>query len=1041
MCGGVPGVRASAGRDPAVNTLAGMPAPPTLYLIDGYAQFFRAYHAIRTPMSSPVTKEPTNLTFGFIGMLLKLLRGEGRVGADDGRPDYVAVALDVSGDRGTFRSRLYPEYKANRPPPPEDLPVQVDRCLRTLRELGVPVLGAEGFEADDVIATLVSRLRRAHPGLRIRIISKDKDLKQLLSDRLVELYDIHTDEVTDAAKLRAETGVLPAQVVDMLALMGDTSDNVPGVEGVGPKTAAQLIAEYGSLDNLVAHAGEVKGKRGENLRAAAVRLPLSRQLVTLRHDAPVDLDLGSASRAGFRLEALIPILKELGFNRYQDDVKALLGGPAAGSTAPLGGSSASGSAVTKRTSGGRLRSKDSQSDPFDGGLFSSGDGPSQPGSAKERGPVRRAQSGEYRCIRTRAELDELLGQMRSAPIFAVDTETTSLSPHRARLCGISVSVRVGTGAYIPIRSPDPTGHLDERTVLETLRPLLEDPTRPRCGHNLKYDLLVLRRHGVKLDGFLRPLGPGLVHNPAPSAAGGATSRAFAGVAPIEPATAFDSMVASYLIDADRSSHSLDALALALLGRTNISLKELLGVGDAQRTFESVPLELATEYAAEDADVSLRLYELMSPQLRAMNLEALFGMVEMPLVEVLAELEWNGITVDPAELDRQRSRLQHRIRDLRGQIADEARRTVGREFNPDSPKQLSTVLFNKPTDPEPGLGLRPVKRLKTGHSTDSEVLEKLAQDPTVTSQIPRLILENRELTKLVGTYLVALKDAVEPSTGRIHSSFNQTVAATGRLASSDPNLQNIPIRTEIGREIRRAFVAAPGCVLISADYSQIELRLLAHLSRDPALIEAFRCGEDIHAAVAAQIHGVPLSQVTREQRSGAKMVNFGIVYGVTPFGLARRLGCSNTQAEEIIRGYKKRFSGISTFLEECIDHARRHGYVQTMLGRRRPISEIDSNVPARRAFAERIAINSVVQGSAADLIKLAMIDIQSRIARPATAGGLRMLLQIHDELVFECPVAESGAMRDMVVDRMEHAMKLDVPLRVESSIAENWFDGK
>ncbi|MFN7020362.1 MAG: DNA polymerase I [Phycisphaerales bacterium] len=1017
-----------------------MPAPPTLYLIDGYAQFFRAYHAIRTPMSSPVTKEPTNLTFGFIGMLLKLLRGEGKVGADDGQPDYIAVALDVSGDRGTFRSRLYPEYKANRPPPPEDLPVQVDRCLRTLRELGVPIIGAEGYEADDVIATLVSKLHRTHPDLRIRIISKDKDLKQLLSDRLVELYDIHTDEVTDAAKLQAETGISPAQVVDMLALMGDSSDNVRGADGVGPKTAARLIAEYGSLDNLMVHVGEIKGKRGENLRAAAARLPLSKDLVTLRHDAPVDLELGSASKQRFRLGALLPILKELGFNRYQEDVKALLGEPVGGSAAPLGAALASGSPA-KSARVGRSRSKDSLSDPFDSGLFSIEPVPSQAGSAEEPLGARRAQSGEYRCICTKAELDELIGQMRSAPIFAVDTETTSLSPHRAQLCGISVSVRAGTGAYIPIRSPDPTDHLDERTVLETLRPLLEDPARPRCGHNLKYDLLIFRRHGVKLDGFLRPRRSGLLQTPAPGATARAASHVFTGGVPVEPATAFDSMVASYLIDADRSSHSLDALALALLGRTNISLKELLGTGEAQRTFDTVPLDLAAQYAAEDADVSLQLHELMSPQLRDMNLDALFSMVEMPLVEVLAELEWNGITVDPAELDRQRGRLQSRIEDLRGQIADEAYRTIGREFNPDSPKQLSSALFNKPTDPEPGLGLRPVKKLKTGYSTDSEVLEKLAQDPAVSSQIPRLILENRELTKLVGTYLVALKEAIEPSTGRIHSSFNQTVAATGRLASSDPNLQNIPIRTEIGREIRKAFVAAPGCVLISADYSQIELRLLAHLSRDPALIEAFRSGEDIHAAVAAQIHGVPPTQVTREQRSGAKMVNFGIVYGVTPFGLARRLGCSNTQAEEIIRGYKQRFAGISTFLEECIDHARRHGYVQTMLGRRRPINEIDSNVPARRAFAERIAINSVVQGSAADLIKLAMIDIQSRIAQSAAACGLRMLLQIHDELVFECPVGVSGPMRDMVVDRMEHAMRLDVPLRVESSIAENWFDGK
>ncbi|MCC6320386.1 MAG: DNA polymerase I [Phycisphaerales bacterium] len=1020
-----------------------MPAQRTLYLIDGYAQFFRAYHAIRTPMSSPVTKEPTNLTFGFIGMLLKLLRAEGKVGVEGAKPDYIAVTLDVSGDRGTFRSRLYPEYKATRPPPPEDLPPQVDRCLRTLRELGIPIIGAEGFEADDVIATLVTQLHGKHPDLRIRIISKDKDLKQLLAERRVELFDIHTDVVTDAAAFEAEVGIKPAQVIDMLALMGDAADNVPGVDGVGPKTAAQLIAEYGTLDNLLARAGEVKGKRGENLRAATGQLALSRELVTLRHDAPVEFELESARREHIRLEALVPILKELGFNRYQDDVRSLMVMATTNAAGSVSSSSTEKSAPPDAGSGTtpRSRSRPNEPDPFEGGLFSRNGPDRESGEAVAPGP-RRAQSGEYRCIRTRSELDELLAEMRASPIFAIDTETTSLSPHRAKLCGISISTRPGTGAYIPVRSPNPSEHLDERTVLEAIRPLLEDPGKPRCGHNLKYDLLIFRRHGVKLDGFLRPRtsGRGLIEAPDSPLARVGTNL------PIEPATAFDSMVASYLVDADRSSHSLDSLALALLGRTNIAIKELIGSGGSQRTFDQVPLDLATQYAAEDADVSLQLYQVMVPQLRAMSLMPLFEMVEMPLVEVLAELEWNGITVDPGELDRQRARLQKRIDELRRQIADEAFQAIGREFNPDSPKQLATVLFNKPTDPEPGLGIRPIKRLKTGYSTDSEVLEKLTQDAAVTTPIPQLILEHRELTKLVGTYLVALKDAIEPSTGRIHSSFNQTVAATGRLASSDPNLQNIPIRTEIGREIRRAFVAAPGCVLVSADYSQIELRLLAHLSRDPALIEAFRSGEDIHLAVAAQVHGVALNEVTREQRSGAKMVNFGIIYGVTAFGLARRLGCSNSQAEEIIRGYKKRFAGITTFLQECIDHARRYGYVKTLLGRRRPINEIESNNPSRRAFAERIAINSVVQGSAADLIKLAMIDLQAKIAAgdqggPGGTERTKMLLQIHDELVFECLHEQADAVRAMVVERMEHAMTLDVPLKVDSSIAQNWFDGK
>ncbi len=1045
----------------------------TLYLIDGYAQFFRAYHAIRTPMSSPVTQEPTNLTFGFIGMLLKLLRGEGKIGGRDGA-SHVAVALDVSGDRGTFRSRIFPDYKATRPPPPEDLPVQVRRCLKTLEAIGVPIIGAEGFEADDVIATIVDRLHKPRaavgatsgtPSPLIRIVSKDKDLKQLLVDCGVELYDIHTDLVTDATSYEAEVGIKPAQVIDMLALMGDTVDNVPGVDGVGPKTAAQLIAQYGTLDNLIAHADEIKGKRGEKLREAIPKLALSRELVTLRHDAPVDFDLAAADARKFNLEALLPILRELGFNRYQDEVRALLGVGGSDGGGANGGRAGGGAAVAAPPAKPRTGPRSDAADTLEGGLFSSVSGAANSLVESSGGSPRKAQSGDYRCIKTREQLASLVAEMRVCECFAIDTETTSLSPHDAKLCGVSIATQVGAGAYIPVRSPTPAEHLDEATVLGALRPLLEDPRQPRCGHNLKYDALIFRKHGVRFAGFIIPIAANQrqVEATARDAEGPEDPPARLRREFIEPSVCFDSMVASYLIDATRSSHSLDALALALLGRTNISIKELIGSGSDQKTFDTVPIDLATEYAAEDADIALQLRQKMLPQLRAMRLMPLFTEVEMPLVEVLAELEWNGITVDSAELDRQRARLQTRIEVLRRQIADEAMRTVGRSFNPDSPKQLAGVLFNKPQDVEPGLGIRPQKKLKTGYSTDSEVLEKLADDPAVTSEIPRLILENRELTKLVGTYLVALKDAINPATGRIHSSFNQTVAATGRLASSDPNLQNIPIRTEIGREIRKAFVAAPGCVLISADYSQIELRLLAHLSRDPALIEAFLAGEDIHTAVAAQIENVPLSQVTKEQRSGAKMVNFGIVYGITSFGLARRLGTSNTAADEIIRGYKKRFAGITTFLQECIDQAQRHGYVQTMLGRRRPIPDIDSANPSRRAFAERTAINSVVQGSAADLIKLAMIEVQAGIGGgrdqvikgskhsgiPTSFPGcpapsipsLKMLLQIHDELVFECPKQHADEAQRFIVHRMENAMELSVPLRADSSIATNWFDGK
>lgn len=998
---------------------------PTLYLIDGYAQFFRAYHAIRTPMTSPVTKEPTNMSFGFVGMLLKLLRAADPGLRRAGNPDYLAVALDVSGDRGTFRSELYADYKATRSPPPEDLRPQVDRCLALLREIGVPVLGAVGFEADDVLATLVDRLRREKPDLTIRMISKDKDLKQLLegsdtetqrhSDTAAEgsgvggelgpvaLFDVHTDIAFGATELRAQTGLAPSQVVDMLALMGDNADNVPGVEGVGEKTAAALLQEWNSLDNLLAHADQIKGKRGEKLREAVRWLDLSKQLVTLRRDVPLEFNLESARVERLELRKMIPILKELGFNRYQDDVRQLIGDnavmPATPGRAPDESAAPAGPPHTAR------QTRAIGAEP--GGLF---------GEVEARALAitpRKAEKGEYACVRSREELAAVVAALQAAPRISVDTETTSLSPRDASLCGISLSIAPGHGWYVPVLSPECDSHLDPASALEMLRPILEDPTKAKVGHNLKYDLLIFRNAGIHLRGLDAP-------------------------------DSCDTMVASYLIDASRSSHGLDSLALALLARTNISISELIGSGKSARTFDTVPLAAATEYAAEDADVSLQLRDSMWPQLTAMGLIPLMRDVEMPLVEVLAELEWNGIRVEPAELDRQRTRIQSQIDVLLARIEQESMSALGRKFDPDSPRQLAAALFNKPTDDIPGLGIPARRKTKTGYSTDAEVLEALAEDDSIPTPIPKLILEYRQLTKLVSTYLVALKDAIHPKTGRVHASFHQTVAATGRLASSDPNLQNIPIRTEVGRDIRKAFVAEPGYVLISADYSQIELRLLAHLSRDPALIAAFLAGEDIHTAVAAQVHNISIADVTREQRSGAKMVNFGIVYGVTPFGLARRLKVPQDEAARIIDGYKRKFAGITTFLQECIEQARARGYVTTMLGRRRPIPDIESTNPSRRALAERLSINTVVQGSAADLIKVAMVDLHRRFrdGNPGIpAGTVKMLLQIHDELVFEAPQPLAPAAQALIVERMESAMSLSVPLKADASVARNWFDGK
>lgn len=962
-----------------------MPGPrKTIYIIDGHAHFFRAYHAIRTRMVSPVTGEPTHATFGFLGMLFKLLR--------ESKPDYLAVVIDVSGDRESFRSEIYPQYKATRKEAPEDLHPQVERCVKLLRCMHVPVLGIEGVEADDVIATLVHKLKAENPDVEVRIVSRDKDLTQLISDR-VAMLDVYKDETVGPTQVFGVEGITPAQVGDVLALMGDAVDNIPGVPGIGPKTAGELIVKYRSIDNLYANIEDIKGKKRENLEANREQVAISRQLVQLREDLDVDFDLDDARFEASKLPVgeLQPMLKELGFNRFIDELRALCGEAERGvdaSAAQTRGEKSAAAAVTKHVIGDSLFEQTAE------GAAAGMMGPRDP--------------GEYKGITTKAELDDLIRKLRKAKKFAIDTETDDIQPVRAGLCGVSIAIQEREAWYIPARSPDHEHHLDARTVVDALRPLLEDPKFEITGHNLKFDVNVFRRAGVNVR-----------------------------------ARQFDTMIASYVVDATRASHSLDVLSLALLNHTCIPISDLIGKGKKQKCFDTVPLAQAVEYAAEDADMALRLRGKLEPQINAMGLRELFDDVEMPLVDVLAELEYNGIRIDPDELDRQREKLAKRIEELKGEISDAA----PHPFNPDSPKQLAAVLFNKPTAETPGLGIRPLKRGKTGPSTDQEVLEKLAADATIASPVPQLIVEYRQLTKLVSTYLVALKDAINPETGRVHASFNQTVAATGRLSSSDPNLQNIPIRSDVGREIRRAFVADPGNVLITADYSQIELRLLAHLSEDPALIDAFQRGADIHNEVAAEVFGVSPKDVTPAQRNSAKMVNFGIVYGITPYGLARRLGPESSveQATQIIDNYKRRFSSIGQFLQACVDQAHKYGYVETILKRRRAIPQITSRQPNIRSLGERMAINTVVQGSAADLIKIAMIDLYRQLPDTFPGGGkagaARMILQIHDELVFEAPQKQAKKVADFVVDRMQNAMRLKVPLVVGSAWSHNWIDAK
>ncbi|MCA9295963.1 MAG: DNA polymerase I, partial [Phycisphaerales bacterium] len=873
---------------------------PRVVLIDGHAQFFRAYYAIRSGMTSPVTSEPTNLTFGFISMLLKLLR--------ETPPEYLAVVIDVAGDRETFRSEIYPEYKANRDHAPDDFHPQVERCLAVLRHMGIPVLGEAGVEADDVIATIARTVAEQNDNLTVRIISRDKDLTQLLNDR-VEMYDPYKDELVGPSDVFKVEGLEPKHVVDMLALMGDAIDNVPGVEGIGPKTAAKLIMQYGSIDNLYAHLDEIKGKRHDNLEAARDQVPLARRLVVLRDDVPLDW---SIDRAKYEPEAIDvaacdALFEELGFNRLKDDMRAVARRGAPADAEPSAGAASPAPAQT---------GFDTLDMP--GSLFA---------MAGSESTATTEPAGDYRLDATADELDQVIADVRAAGFCAVDTETDGLAAVSANLCGVSIATATGSAVYIPTRSPEPDRHLDTQTVLDRLRPMLEDPAIRKIGHNIKFDLNIFRAHGVHLAGV-----------------------------------DFDTMIASYVLDATRSSHKMDSIAMAMLDHRCIPIVDLIGKGKSQITFDQVALDLATPYAAEDADITLRLKELMAPKLDAEHLRPLFDDLEMPLIEVLADMEFNGILVDPDELERQRLLLTKRIDELRQSIINDA----PHPFNPDSPKQLAVALFNAPDDDPPGLGLKVIKRNKTGPSTDVEVLERLSADPSVTTDIPERIVEYRQLTKLVNTYLESLRDAINPKTGRVHASFHQTVASTGRLSSSDPNLQNIPIRTEVGREIRRAFRAKPGDVLVTADYSQIELRILAHLSEDENLIEAFARGDDIHAAVAAQVFGVAQEDVTSEQRGSAKMVNFGIVYGITPFGLARRLvpGTSVSEADAIITEYKARFRRITEFLDACVKQAETLGYVETMLKRRRAVPEVHDRNPQRRALGERTAINTVVQGSAA-----------------------------------------------------------------------------
>jgi DNA polymerase-1 len=969
---------------------------PSLYLFDAHAHLYAAYFAISSRLTSP-SGEPTNAVLGVVKVLLKVLR--------ERKPDAWAVVFDPPGP--VFRNELFAEYKAHRKPMPDDMRGQPTRLRQVLAAMDVPVFEAAGFEADDVLGTLV-KLGRAK-GMDVYVCSKDKDFGQLLEPG-VFLYDTRTDAVIDEAKWVAEWGVKPSQVIDLLALMGDTSDNIPGAKGVGEKTAAKLIGQFGSLDALLARTGELKGKQKENIEAFAAQAPLSKRLVTINTAVPLTVDFSALHPRPANPLKVVPLFRELGFRTLLEELVPdadsldLSDAPPPPPPPPRkprdGQPSDNGSAATATATGTaaptgepekptpyqelvtRLGLDKTMRDPAaDDGLDFDPAKLSATAAATDEAPP------DYRIVDTPELLAALATELSAQRLIAFDTETDGLNPHADRLVGLSFSWKAGQGWYVPVIAPLPGKALPVDEVLAALKPVLENPAVAKTGQNAKFDILVLRAHGVELRGL-----------------------------------AFDSMVAAACVDPARREVNIDALAADYLGLEKIATEELIGKGKKQITMADVPVHGVAEYAGQDADYAYRLKTVLEPELDRVGVRRLFEDVELPLVAVLADMEAAGIRIDPVPLERMSVELDKQISQLRHKIIQSA----GVEFNPDSPKQLADVLFKM-------LKLKGRKRTSTGvKSTDVDVLNDLADQHPV----PAMMLEYRQLSKLKGTYVDALPQLISPADGRVHAIFRQTGAETGRISSSDPNLQNIPTRTAVGRQIREAFVAGrPGDVLLTADYSQIELRLLAHFSGDETLIEAFRADRDIHRFVAAQVFGVPEDKVTSDQRYKAKTVNFGIIYGQSAFGLSRTTGMRVGEAREFINEYFARYPRVQRFINDCIRTTERSGIAPTVLGRKRKVEAIGSTNRSMRGFGERLAVNTVLQGSAADLIKTAMVNIHRKLN--AAKLPARLLLQIHDELVFELPESRAEEVGRLVTAEMTAALPLTVPLKVDVAWGRNW----
>ena len=903
---------------------------PRLLLIDGSGYIFRAYFAL-PPLTDKIGT-PVGAVFGFCNMLFKL--------AQDRPGEQMIVVFDKGSH--SFRNEMYAEYKANRDEPPEDLRPQFPLVRDAANAFGVPVVELEGYEADDIIATYAKQAAEA--GRPVTIVSSDKDLMQLIGNG-VEMFDPMKAKEIGLEEVMAKFGVLPNKVRDVLALAGDTSDNVPGVPGIGPKTAAQLLDQFGDLEGLLQGAETIKQpKRRQNLIENAELARLSYQLVGLCEEAPLPRQLAEIETVDVDYAKLLEFARAYNFNTLSKRLEAILQSDGGGTLGEVQGESG-------------------------------------------------ADGTAYVTINELAVLDEWLARAKAKGILAIDTETTSLDVMKAELVGVCLAIEEGEGAYVPIGHKDDfgqvvAGQLDREAVIERLRPILTDPSILKVGHHLKYDRAILARAGLELTPY------------------------------------DDTLVLSYVVDGTKHGHGMDELAELHFGHQTIHFEDLCGKGKNQITFDRVPIEKASDYAAEDADITLRLHGLLKRQLIEARRTSVYETLERPLVDILGKMERRGIKVDRTVLQQLSSDFTKRMKELEGT----AHKQAGHEFNLGSPKQLGEVLFDE-------IGIPGGKKTKSGgYQTGAEVLESLAAQG---HELPATVLQWRQLQKLTGTYTDALINQINEEDGRVHTSYAMTVTSTGRLSSNDPNLQNIPIRTEEGRKIRKAFVAEPGHVLMSADYSQIELRVLAHIAEIEALKKAFAEGADIHATTASEMFGVPLDQMDGELRRRAKTINFGIIYGIGPYGLSQRLGIPFEDAKNYIATYFERYPGIKAYMDQAKAEAKEQGFVSTLYGRMCPTPEIKSSNPARRGYAERAAINAPIQGTAADIMKRAMIQVDRALDRSNLAA--KMLLQVHDELVFEVPAAEVETTADLVRTTMENAAFLSVPLTVEVGAGANWDD--